>query len=460
MKRIKDPVHGYIEIPDPFVTHLVDTSIFQRLRYLRQLSATYMIYPAANHSRFEHSLGVYELGKRAFDSLCEDGEFEDELPDLQEVQRTFLAACLLHDVGHPPFSHVGETMLDSGVIKDRLEELGFVDRLNEADIGVGLNPRRPLEDASEHELLSCAVILGEFGEALSDEINVDPFEVCGYVLGFSFKAQERDEWRYDVVADLLHSAMDIDRLDYIIRDNFMTGASVLNVDTDRMVRAYTTSGESLVFSDKALSTIGNYLEGRVAVYMWVTQHHKSVYANALLRELLVELNEKMQDEEDEPLVSTRKILDVEIDDHYALQNLREYADAFPESRLASLYRRFRERDYMNSCWKHKVAYQNELDEQARDNFYERVDSNPKYVQRHLCEELGLQANELWVELSYVPNYRPSELRDVRVAYEGNDRSVTELGLYENKEIHGPTPYVFAPKSRHNEITTLINDEFA
>lgn len=460
MKRIKDPVHGYIEISDPFINHLVDTRAFQRLRYLRQLSATYMIYPSANHSRFEHSLGVYELGKRAFNNLCDDDEFVRELSNVGEVKRTFLAACLLHDIGHPPFSHVGETMLDSTTILERLDDFGFVDRLDEADVRKGLNPQRPLENASEHELLSCAIILGEFRDVLDNELDIDPFEVCGYVLGFSFKAQEKNEWRYDVVADLLHSAMDIDRLDYIIRDNFMTGASVLNVDTDRMVRAYTTCDESLVFSDKALSTIRNYLEGRVAVYMWVTQHHKSVYANALIRELLIELNQKMLEHDGTPLVSTRKVLNLEIDDHYALQHLREYADEFPESRLAELYRRFRERDFMNSCWKHEVAYQNKFGDQAQEKFLEGVDSNSKYIQRQLCNELDLHPNELWVELSYVPNYQPSELRDVRVAYEDDDKSVTELGLYEDMDIHGPTPYIFAPTQYEDDITEIINAEFA
>jgi len=90
-------------------------------------------------------------------------------------------------------------------------------------------------------------------------------------------------------AQLLHSPIDVDRLDYITRDNYMTGAGVLSFDVDRMVDAYTAHPEEgLALTEKALSTIGNYLEGRIALYMWVTQHHKSVYANRLLQAMLGE----------------------------------------------------------------------------------------------------------------------------------------------------------------------------
>jgi len=89
---------------------------FQRLRYVRQLSATHLVYPGANHTRFEHSLGVYHLGRTVFENLRQQSYFAREatVDELEEIQRTLECACLLHDVGHPPFSHLSEGFLDEG----------------------------------------------------------------------------------------------------------------------------------------------------------------------------------------------------------------------------------------------------------------------------------------------------------------------------------------------------------
>lgn len=400
MKRIKDPVHGYIPVPDKYVDNIIDNRHFQRLRRLKQLSATYMVYPSANHTRFEHSIGVFYLARQAFESLRKDDAFT-EIEDVDRIERTLLTAALLHDIGHPPFSHIGEELLDRAKLRERLEDLEFAERLDDAGIRSGLNPDAPLENKAEHELLSCVVILEEFHDELKEQLDVDPYEVCCYVLGLSLKAEEEDSWQHRISADVLSSAMDVDRLDYITRDNYMTGADVSNVDIDRLVNSYTTCEESLAFDDTALSTISNYLEGRIAVYMWVTQHHKSVYANALLREILFELNDEMN----EPLFSLKKILQQRIGDAYVMQKIREEAAANPDSRLAKLYDRFESRTLTNSCWKHRLAYQNHINRSAQARLFERIDTNTAGFKQTLEEILGIDdSDDLWVEMSYVPNY--------------------------------------------------------
>lgn len=455
MKQIKDPVHGYIYLPDCFIENLVDTEHFQRLRNLKQLSATNMVYPAANHTRFEHSLGVCHLARKALGSVKRNSRFQDGV-DVDEIENTLLSAALLHDIGHPPFSHIGEGLLDRDDLIARLTALGFVNRLDEAGIRTGLGSEDPLEDEGKHELLSCIVVLEEYSDVLTDEIGVDPFEVCGYILGISLKGERDDEWQHKVAADVLSSPVDVDRLDYITRDNYMSGADVSNIDTKRMVDSYTTCQGSLTLSDKALSTISNYLEGRISVYMWITQHHKSVYANALLRELLRELDGHMERD----LFSTEKILESQIGDSYVLQKLREFAEDSPDSRLNRLYSRFMKREFMNSCWKHKMAYQNDIHPDVRDDFFLDVDSNKAEVQSELIAELGLEEDDLWVELSYVPHYQPSELRNIHISYDDEKKSVSEFGLYEEREYPGPTPYIFAPPECEADICDVINEAYA
>jgi len=108
MKRFKDPIYGYVDIPKNVVSSIIDTPTFQRLRYIKQTS--YLpVYSAALHNRFVHSLGVYHLGRKACATLMENSsEIIGEVSFDIRVQKTFELACLLHDVGHAPFSHSGE----------------------------------------------------------------------------------------------------------------------------------------------------------------------------------------------------------------------------------------------------------------------------------------------------------------------------------------------------------------
>lgn len=123
-KRLKDPIYGYIQIPMKYMSGIVDSATFQRLRRIIQTSYS-PLYSSAVHNRFVHSLGVYHLGTIAANSLCREitelrdylgafGKSESFENDLDTYRDTFLLACLLHDVGHAPFSHTGEKLYLGG----------------------------------------------------------------------------------------------------------------------------------------------------------------------------------------------------------------------------------------------------------------------------------------------------------------------------------------------------------
>ncbi|WP_293027278.1 HD domain-containing protein [Natronococcus sp.] len=449
--QIKDPVHGYIELPEPLVECVVDRSAFQRLRYVRQLSATNLVYPGANHTRFEHSLGVYHLGRTVFENLREEPYFVRDTSEstLDEIQRTLECACLLHDIGHPPFSHICEPFLDTSEIRERLADRGL--RAAFRDAGVD---EASLRTANDHELLGCLIVLREFREDL-DAMGVDPEEVCAYILGYSLVYERGGPWQHGLGAQLLHSPIDVDRLDYITRDNQMTGADVLSFDTDRMVDSYTAHPEEgLALSEKALSTLGNYLEGRIALYMWVTQHHKSVYANVLLRELVEELAAVTG----EPPITLEEILEGYVDDNTVMERLRVAAIENPNTTLAALHDRFRRRRFPKTCWKHRIAYADRVDADL-DAFGQWLVSNDDRLESALAERFDLPAHEVWIERSYVPEYEPAELKEIPIAYGGTTRSAGDWGLYGERAFDAPIPFVYVPDGHKQSATAWLVDRF-
>jgi HD superfamily phosphohydrolase len=449
--KIKDPVHGYVELEQPLVDEILDTRAFQRLRHVRQLSATTLVYPGANHTRFEHSLGVYHLARTVFENLREQSYFYRDATsaELDDIQRTLECAALLHDVGHPPFSHLGERFLDTGDLLDRLAEHGLQTAFEEAGVG-----NAPLRGVSPHELLGCLLTLREFGDGL-EAMGVDPFDVCAHILGYSLEYERGGRWQHGVAAQILHSPIDVDRLDYITRDNQMTGADVLSFDTARMVDAYTAHPEAgLALSDKALSTIGNYLEGRIALYMWVTQHHKSVYANVLLGELLDQLAAVT----DDPPVTIDRVLDGGIDDTTLMEGLRVAARDNPDSTLAALYDRFRSRRFPETCWKHRIAYADRVDADL-DAFGSWLVENDADLEADLAAELGVPGHEVWIERSYVPEYEPQALEDIPIAYGGTTRSVGDWGLYGDRAFDSPIPFVFVPHGTEKRATGTLVEWF-
>jgi HD superfamily phosphohydrolase len=456
-KEFKDPVHGYVSVPEAVVERVVDTAPFQRLRHVRQLSATYLVYPGANHTRFEHSLGVYHLATRVFQNLRDQHRFRRGARSgaLDDVELTLQCAALLHDVGHPPLSHLGERHLDAAALRERLDDAGLVRRFEEANVRTDVSDG-PFRGASPHELLSCVVVLEQFADPLW-ALGVDPYEVCGYVLGYSLEFERTGDWHYGVAAEILHSPVDVDRLDYLVRDGQMTGAEVLSVDIDRMVDAYTAVPDAgLALRDKALSTVGNYLEGRVALYMWVTQHHKAVYANVLLRAMLSEY----ADLTGERPLSADEVLDRQLDDYAAMERLRAAAREYPDSTLAALHDRFRTRSFPESCWKHPIGFDDAFDGHDTGAVAAWLADDPASVAADLAAALDVPDHEVWVARSYVPEYEPEALTDVPVAHREETRSVADHGLYAAREFEGAIPFVYVPEGRQWDAVEHLERTFA
>lgn len=279
MKIIKDIVHEYIEIEDN-IKEIIDTPSFQRLKKISQLTANHL-FPSANHTRYEHSLGVMKLAMDFYDSI------EDELKDLLKKEniindknlKTHLCyASLLHDIGHAPFSHLGENFYNKEDIKENLKNI-----IAEKKLFIDVNDL--LNYGSKHEQMSCYCIIKNFYELLKKE-NIDFEFIFRIIIGYKYPDKE---WYKNIIIEILNSStLDVDKLDYLLRDNYMTGYPAPRIDVKRLLNSLyiDTDSKDLTFKAKGIASIQSVIDSRDALYLWVYNHHITVYTDYILKDII------------------------------------------------------------------------------------------------------------------------------------------------------------------------------
>jgi len=227
MTTIRDPIHGYVEL-DEMALDLADTQEMQRLRWIKQLGLANLVYPGANHTRFEHSLGAYHL------SALLARHLELDVDDRAEIQ----AAALLHDVGHGPFSHVTEKVL-SAYLRE------------------------------EHENVSDRLKRGELGDVLAD-YGLKPYRIQRLISGETHLGQ------------MVSGEIDVDRMDYLTRDAHYTGVAYGVVDYQRLMKTMTIRDGQLALEEGGVHAAESLLVSRLLMYPTVYFHHVSRIAQKML----------------------------------------------------------------------------------------------------------------------------------------------------------------------------------
>jgi HD superfamily phosphohydrolase len=246
--EIKDPVHGYVYITEA-EKQIIDTFPVQRLRRLRQLAGSEYVYPGANHTRFEHSLGVMHLAGIMAENPYLSKYFTED--DYQLIR----IAALLHDVGHGPFSHVFEYLL-----------VKFLNKTHE-DINVWIVQKSELKETIKK--------LG---------FNVD--EVAKLSVGWRHKPNQ-------VFMDqIIRSSVDVDKLDFVIRDTFHTGAQYGYVDVFRLIQTIDVLEQNLAVDLGALSSLESFILARIESF-------KSIYFHRVGRAVQLMLAMAMEEAKDE-----------------------------------------------------------------------------------------------------------------------------------------------------------------
>lgn len=188
MKKIKDPIYGYISVDINYMKNIIDTPVFQRLRRVMQTSYS-PLYSSALHNRFVHSLGVYHLGTIVSESLRESlEEMSIESSQIDKLIHVYLLACLLHDVGHAPFSHTGELFYKfyKGDIEDLFGASKLHERLCTLIESEQFTKDLPGESqsAAPHEIMSAIVGIKEFDSVIGDKENLEFFARC--ITGYKY----------------------------------------------------------------------------------------------------------------------------------------------------------------------------------------------------------------------------------------------------------------------------------
>lgn len=233
-KIFNDPIHGFISVPKGVILRLIDHPFVQRLRRIKQMGLGYLVFPAAEHSRFSHAIGAMELAQRVLNNLRE----KDTTISPAEYEGT-LIAVLLHDVGHGPLSHT----LEYNLIRDFHHEI------------MTLAVMRELNSQMDGALDTAIRIF-------TDQYPKKPF-----------------------LNQLISSQLDIDRLDYLKRDSFFTGVYEGSVGIDRILKTMRVHKGNVVIEKKGIYAIENYILARRLMYMQVYLHKTVLSADILLRNI-------------------------------------------------------------------------------------------------------------------------------------------------------------------------------
>ncbi|MEP0545304.1 MAG: HD domain-containing protein [Rhodothermales bacterium] len=327
-KIFSDPVHGFISVPKRLLLPLIETPEFQRLRRIRQLGLGHLVFPGAEHTRFQHALGATALMQQALLSLAEKGT-----PISEAEHEAALVAVLLHDVGHGPFSHTLETDL------------------------IGPDANGPFR----HERMS-RVLIQRLNERFDGALDL--------ALTIFDSAYDRPFFH-----SLLSSQLDMDRLDYLRRDSFYTGVAEGVIGVDRIIKTMRVhpleggAGADIVIEAKGAYAVESYILSRRLMYWQVYLHKTVIAADHLLRSAFSRARRCCADSDPAVLASSpallfflrRRVTASEIDepavldafcrldDTDLLYSLSRWTDA-ADPILADLARRFVDRDLFRTTY--------------------------------------------------------------------------------------------------------------
>ncbi|PTK38758.1 hypothetical protein BUZ46_05375 [Staphylococcus hominis] len=305
-KVFKDPIHKYVHVKDQLIWNLIKTKEFQRLRRIKQLGTLYLAFHTAEHSRFGHSLGVYEIVRRMIDESFVGREAWNN-----KDRPLALCAALLHDLGHGPFSHSFEKIFNT-----------------------------------DHEAFTQEIITGntEVNEVLSRVSETFPQEVADVI---------NKTHKNKLVISMISSQIDADRMDYLQRDAYFTGVSYGTFDMERILRLMRPSKDEVLIKESGMHAVENFIMSRYQMYWQIYFHPVSRGGEVLLNNCLKRVKQlykedyqfKMYPKEFIPFFEGTITIDqyVELDEVTVLFYLKKWIHEEDEI-LSDLARRFINRD--------------------------------------------------------------------------------------------------------------------
>jgi HD superfamily phosphohydrolase len=344
VKFIRDSLHGNLQLNE-FEVKLIDTPQIQRLRRIKQLGFTYLVYPGANHTRFEHSIGSMYLASRLAYSL-----------KLSKYEREMLrVSAILHDAGHGPFSHVSEAVLEK----------------------------------SHEELTSKLIMDSGLYDILSEKF--DPNEIIKLISG---------EGR---LGHIISGDLDVDRMDYLLRDSYYTGVAYGVIDVERLIHNMKLEDE-LILKAKGVQAAESMLLARYFMYPSVYQHHTTRIINSMFRRCLNQI----------------------FNEGYIIpENIYKYDDAdiistarYQKGFIADMMHRLDNRKLF------KTVYSLKLDELENPNAVFKIEPHKiKYFEQEISEEMDIPKEYVIVD---VPDYPSFDEMKTHVSSNGDLVNLSEI----------------------------------
>lgn len=232
---IKDPIHGYVQVKHDIIAKLLQTKEVQRLRHIFQLGVANIVYPTGTHTRFSHVLGTYEIARR----ICNENTYFRQRVYEKVL---FMAAALLHDVGHGPISHSFEQCLED----------------------------------FNHEKMGVKIIRSKFSEINKVLNEFDPNlveDICELI---------EKKSKYNAVQSLISSDVDVDRMDYLLRDSYFTTNTLGQYDIWRIIYALKLDENGLYFNIHGVNVLEDFLIGRIHMYSQVYLHKKALIIDKII----------------------------------------------------------------------------------------------------------------------------------------------------------------------------------
>jgi len=341
--EVKDPVHGYVYISKE-EKDILDSYPMQRLRRLRQLAGSEYVYPGANHTRFEHSVGVMYLAGQVLENPNISSILGEEEVDMCRI------SALLHDVGHGPFSHVFEQLL----IKD-------------------------LEKTHE-DLTSWLILKSEVGDKLS-KMGYKREEVASLAVGKLHKPNKA------FLDQIISSAVDVDKQDFIVRDTYHTGAEYGFIDVYRLIHALDVLGENLAVELGALSALESFIIARIESF-------KSIYFHRVGRAAQIMLATAMEKANVELGLTAFKTPEeyMALDDYTVWASLKKCLAS--KDIIANLERR-----RMLKCAYERTFYEKDT---MVSNIFGR-ESYRRQMQSEIAKEAGVNIESVIIDVPTVPS---------------------------------------------------------
>lgn len=399
IKVLRDPIHGYIHVGLQVVWDVLNSSWFQRLRRIRQLGGANMVYHCAEHTRFAHSLGVYEIVRRM---VTEVPDIDRSLSEDEKV--TVMLAGLLHDIGHGPYSHAFEQVT-----------------------------------STSHEEYTCRII--EENTEITDIL-----ENTRKGLSRDVADVIRHKSRNPLLSQMISSQLDADRMDYLLRDAYFTGTTYGEFDLERIFRTLRIhDGSKLVIKESGVYAVENYIMSRYHMY-WQVYYHPTARSYEYLLHALFNRLKDLRDDSDPSLISLFRPIalgkEISLEEYFALD---EYACGYA----------------FESLIRHKDPVLKDIAIRIRDRkLFAYADSTPdnNRMLRRKLKELGYDpeyylGKDLVSQKPYVPYTGDT---DGAIWVQMRDGSTRELSNASNivySLIHGPVQddnKVYFPAEVQNE----------